>query len=292
MMYSIQDATLLLRKGWFACAGINIVFAGMFLAVMYYIDSDLKPSSNTFLIVICIATLVGIVQGLYITYRATFSPDYSIVMQLYFIVLFEIIGGGSLFALLMIISGRPDLRWFAFTINALSMTLTLIISMFIAANSLGVWDTSKSWRQKIETYLDYSKRQVSPTLTSDTVKYKKVKYPYLIIGGGIGTIPLLFRRYGGGEENVIYFAAPILALTLSYMNLKTFGPALVRIFLLRRIEKEQGCRFQNADYEKIQELRRGFFLAKWLMKDYRPPQKQLDAGNHDVSKRHNKKKRK
>ena len=291
MMYSIQDATLLLRKGWFACTGINIVFAGMFLAVMYYIDSDLKLSGKTFLVLILLASLVGIVHGLYITYRARFSPSYSIVMQIYFIVLVEIIGGGSVFALMIIIIGRPDLRWIAFTINALGMALTLIISMVIAARAMGMWDQAESWRQRIDAYLDYSKRLVSPTLTSDTINYKKVKYPYLIMGGGIGTIPLLFRRYGGGEKNAIYFVTPLIALTLSYMNLKTFGPALVRLFLLRKIEKEQGFRFQNADYEKIQELRRGFFLAKWLMKDYRPPQMQADSENNGPSKRHKNKKR-
>jgi hypothetical protein len=84
-------------------------------------------------------------------------------------------------------------------------------------------------------------------------------------------IPLLFQIYGGGRNNAIFLAVPLMTVTFTYINLKIFGPGLTRIFLLRKIEKEQGYRFQNADYEKIQELRRGFFLSRWLMKDYRPP---------------------
>lgn len=101
---------------------------------------------------------------------------------------------------------------------------------------------------------------------------------------------MLFQIYTGNRQNAI-FLSPLSTLAMSYMVFKTIGPAHVRIFLLRKIEKEQGFRFQNADYEKIQELRRGFFLAKWLMKDYRPPQMQAGSENIGLSKRHKNKKR-
>ena len=57
----------------------------------------------------------------------------------------------------------------------------------------------------------------------------------------------------------------------SYINIAVMGPMLMRIVFLRKLEKEQGYRFANADYERIQELRRHFRFARWLMKDYRPP---------------------
>jgi hypothetical protein len=225
---------------------------------------------DIFLIVVGLAAVLGLVVGLYIKYRTEFSPVYSLVMQHYFIVLLGTLGGGSVLSCAMMWAGRPDLRWFAFNANAACMALTLVASILLTARDMGVWDGTDSWRQKIEKYIDYSKHQVSPTLTSDTVNYKKIAYPHLIIGAGIGTIPLLFQIYTGNRQNAI-FLAPLSTLAMSYMAFKTFGPAHVRIFLLRKIEKEQGYRFQNADYEKIQELRRGFFLSRWLMKDYRPP---------------------
>jgi hypothetical protein len=55
----------------------------------------------------------------------------------------------------------------------------------------------------------------------------------------------------------------------SYMNVKVVGPKIACLYLLRKYEKQTGRRFVNADYEKIQDLRRRFFLSRWLMKDYR-----------------------
>ncbi|MBC7778339.1 MAG: hypothetical protein H7246_23105 [Phycisphaerae bacterium] len=270
MMYSIDDASLLLPKAWYACSGGNLVMSGIFYVVMFN-GPNQRWSGDIFLIVVGLAVALGIILGLYVKYRTEFSPLYSIVIQHYFFILFDILFGGSVIAFAMTLSGRPDLRWFAFNANAACMVLTLVISIFLTARDMGVWDGTNSWRQRIEKYIDYSKRQVSPTLTSDTVNYKKIAYPHLIIGAGIGTIPLLFQIFTGNRQNVMFFAAPLLTLTLTYMTFKTIGPAHVRIFLLRKIEKEQGYRFQNADYEKIQELRRGFFMARWLMKDYRSP---------------------
>jgi hypothetical protein len=271
MMYSIKDASTLLPKAWYAYSGGNALAAGLFYLIMLCQLSEDNTQGDIFLIVICFAAALGLVLGLYIKYRAEFSPVYSIVVQHYFIVLLGVLLGGSILACAIILASRPDLRWFAFNANAACMALTLLISILLTARDMGVWDGTNSWRQKIEKYINYSKRQVSPALTSDTVNFKKFAYPYLIIGAGIGTIPLLFQIFTGNRQNAIFFAAPLVTLSISYMIFKSIGPSHVRIFLLRKIEKEQGYRFQNADYEKIQELRRGFFLSRWLMKDYRPP---------------------
>jgi hypothetical protein len=273
MLYSIEDASLTLPGAWYMFIGAgaaNALAAGMFYLVMFSGPNFDDVRGDIFLIVVGLAAVLGLVLGLYVKFRAEFSPVYSIVAQHYFIVSLGILIGGSGVALAIMLGGRPDLRWFVFNLNAACMALTLVASILLTARDMGVWDGTDSWRQKIEKYIDYSKHQVSPTLTSDTVNYKKIAYPHLIIGAGIGTIPLLFQIYTGNRQNAI-FLAPLSTLAMSYMAFKTFGPAHVRIFLLRKIEKEQGYRFQNADYEKIQELRRGFFLSRWLMKDYRPP---------------------
>lgn len=294
MMYSIEDASITLPGAWYTfigAGGANALVTGMFYLVMFSGPSFNDVRGDIFLIVVGLAAVLGLVLGFYVKLRAEFSPVYSIVAQHYFIVSIGILIGGSCVALAFMFGGRPDLRWFAFNANAVCIALTFVASIILTARDMGVWDGTNNWRQKIEKYIDYSKRQVSPKLTSDTVNYKKVKYPYLIIGAGIGSIPLLFQIYTGNRQNAI-FLAPLSTLAVSYMSLKTFGPAHVRIYLLRKIEKEQGYRFQNADYEKIQELRRGFFLAKWLMKDYRPPQIQACSENNGLSKRQKNKKRK
>jgi len=150
------------------------------------------------------------------------------------------------------------------------VAFTLLVSILLEAMRLKLLIGESRWREEIEKYLDYSKRLVSPTLTTRAAMPTSINTICMTAAIGVN-IPLMFQLLSGSRDNAIFLAAPLGMVTFAYINLKTFGPGITRIFLLRKIEKEQGYRFQNADYEKIQELRRGFFLAKWLMKDYRPP---------------------
>jgi hypothetical protein len=214
--------------------------------------------------------VIGLLVGLYIMFRAEFTSLYSIIVPTYIILLTEVSFGGSLVAFAVQLSGRYGLRWFAFNTNFTCVVVTLLISIFMEAKKLKLLMEESHWREEIGKYLDYSKRLVSPTLTTRAAMPTSINAICMAAAIGVN-IPLLFQIYGGGRNNAIFLAVPLMTVTFTYINLKIFGPGLTRIFLLRKIEKEQGYRFQNADYEKIQELRRGFFLSRWLMKDYRPP---------------------
>lgn len=87
-------------------------------------------------------------------------------------------------------------------------------------------------------------------------------------------VPLLFQIYTGSKNNAIFLAVPLLVGAFAYLSLKVLGPKIANLYVLRQYEKQTSRRFVNADYEKIQELRRTFFLSRWLMKDYRPAAKQ------------------
>jgi len=87
---------------------------------------------------------------------------------------------------------------------------------------------------------------------------------------GVANIPLAFEIYGGGRAHAIYFVAPFYVGLWVYINMKTVGPGLMRLLLVRRLEKEKGIRLANADLEEIQALRRGFFMARFFMRDYIP----------------------
>jgi hypothetical protein len=269
MVLSYKNAVIVLPRFWWCLSGLNVMAILMFFSI--FDDIQLKQGlSDIFLLVIAIGAVLGLAQGLYIMFRAKFTSLCSIVVPMYMILTVEIIFFGSGAALAMLLAGRIDLRWFAFNTNVVCVLLALFSGMFVGAERLGLFKREDRWRGEIEKFLDYSKHTVMPVLTTNP---SKMSYNDAIWIGAIGTvnIPLLFQIYGGGRDNAIFLAAPLAILASSYMNFKTFGPGLTRIFLLRKIEKEQGYRFQNADYEKIQELRRGFFLSRLLMKDYRLP---------------------
>jgi hypothetical protein len=268
MLFSVRNAQFL-SKVWFVFGGWNVFVLFLFIFVMFC-EPNILPSRDQ-VILIAMAGAIGLVPGVYITYRTEFSSLYSIVLLTYFYGSFEILMTGGAVALAIILAGHPELRWFAFNTNLVCMLSTFVIGGLLHAFSLGVLDKDEGWRKKIEEHIDYPKRQVNPELTTKPSKVDPKNMIWLIAVGS-ANIPLLFQIYGGGRANAIFLAAPLSMALFSFYNLKTFGPALARLLLLRRIEKEVGYRFQNADYEQIQELRRGFFLSRWLMKDYRPPQ--------------------
>ncbi len=268
MIFSLRNASTLFSKFAIVFCGCNAITMSMFFLVMFCEREHIQW--GWFLVIVVPSAAIGLATGLYIKFRSEFTSLYSIVTPPLMMGMFEIAFVGSAVALAIIIAGRPDVRWLAFNTNAFCMLLTIAMGMLLEARALGLSDDKNRWREEIEKYIDYVKRQVNPELTT---KPHNMDYRYLFwLAVPIAVnIPLLFELYGGGRNNAIFFAAPLGIITFSYVNLRTFGPALTRLLLLRRIEKEVGYRFQNADYEQIQELRRGFFLSRWLMKDYRPP---------------------
>ena len=276
MMQNIGQARLGLSSIWLCVGGANGGAIAIFLAAFY---REQMPGENV-VICVAIAAVLGCVAGMHLSYRATFDVSYSFYTIVYSTIVFGILlcGGATAFAIGQ--AGYPEFRWPGFCAHILCQLVTLLGGMYYEARALE-WrrsDTSNRWRGKIEQFIDYSTHQVSPLLTSSLVKTSStIKSPFWIIAIGTANIPLLFELYGHGKANVIFLAVPLLVGVTSYINIATFGPALFRLLLVRKLEKSSGCRFVNADYEKIQELRSGFFLARWLMKDYRLPQKPLTA---------------
>lgn len=86
-------------------------------------------------------------------------------------------------------------------------------------------------------------------------------------------IPLFFDIYFGSRNNLIFIVMPVMIGMFAYFGFKIIGPRIAKLCVLRQYEKQTGRCFVNTDYEKIQELRRTFFLSRWLMKDYRPAAK-------------------
>jgi hypothetical protein len=270
MLMSFKNANNILGKAWLIFSVVSAASLFGFIVTMFMLR---VPFSKHVAIALALVTILGMLYGAYFTFYAKFDSSSSLCMLLFVMLTVFVVIGSSGCALAVELANHVELRWLAFFTNAVCIVLSLLVGAVREAKALGGWrgNPTSVWRERIERYIDYSKRQVSPSLTGDKANYKEIKHPYIIIGVGVANIPLLFELYGGGRANAIFLAAPLSMLAFSYLNLKTLGPAFARLLLLRRIEKEVGYRFQNADYEQIQELRRGFFLSRWLMKDYRPP---------------------
>lgn len=272
MLLSIQAARANLSKLSIVLSGNNAMALAVFLFPLFPGTAHTKQ----ILIAMAVSAGIGFVAGSYLTFRSSFDSTYGLWTFFYLIIVMEFLFSGGGFALALATSGRANLGWLAVYTNSFILLLTVLGGMYREAKSLEFQGNKPDHlKKKLAKYIDNSLHQVSPLLTTDfplMAKGQVVKSPMWIAAVGAANIPLLFEMYAGGRANAIFLVAPLMTGLLAYLNLTSLGPGLVRILLLRKIEKSIGRKFVNADLEQIQDLRRGFFMARWLMKDFAPIQ--------------------
>jgi hypothetical protein len=288
VLTSIEKAREALPNLAFLFAAFSAMAMAVFIATMFR-----SVATRDLLVFVGIGACVGLLLGSYWKYRWDCGTAGIFFFQSYFFLTTEYIFAGSAAGVAPFIAGRPDLCWFAFFTNAFCMVISLLGGMYLEAKAIGWFGgrTADQWKAALEKHIDYSKHQVIPAdeVVAASADDKWNRYGLLLIGAGSANIPLLFELFGGGRFNAIFLAVPLLTGTFAYINLKNLGPAVLRIMLLRKLEISLGGRrFVNADLEKIQELRRSFFLSRWLMKDFVKPQPAKPAARAFKPQKHGK----
>jgi hypothetical protein len=187
----------------------------------------------------------------------------------------QILLGGGVVAMPGWVLQRPELSWLAFYGHMLLLLISLIAGMYREAKALGMLDsqTAMAWRSTLEQYINYETGRIDPAVKISNLACEPSEKGWVSamkwFGGALGVnVYWLFEYYGGGGSNAAFFVAPIATGAFAYVDWKFIGPIILRLLLVRNLEKDTGRRFINADFAQIQELRRTFFLSRWLMKDY------------------------
>ena len=279
MLLNINNARNILPNIGILLAGNMIFSSGVFLFPLFQ-----GSVSNKYLfIAMGIFFFWGLGVGLFLKYRSVFEINTALILFIGVFFALELMFLGGAAAAAVSIASQPELRWYAFTTNFFCMIISLMAGMYAEARILGYRDSDSSspWQKNIERYVDYSKYQILAVLPLSAAEEEKrlQSIRFSVIAVGTANIPLLFQIYLGGSGNAIFLVVPVLTGTFAYINIKNFGPGLLRLLLLKKIEKIHGRRFNNADLEQIQELRRTFFLSRWLMKDYVKPASNATAEN-------------
>ncbi|MEQ1935778.1 MAG: hypothetical protein ABL962_18125 [Fimbriimonadaceae bacterium] len=269
MLLSVEHARLTLSKLWLALSLNNAAMLGVFLFPMFMG----QIATDILLGIMVIGAILGIWMGMYLMYRSTFDSSYGLHVFIYVAVILEFMFCVGAAVLVAQIAGRSDLRWLALVTTVVCLLVPLLAGMYLEAKNLGwhIGEDTLVWKSHIEKYIDRSTHEVRTSLTTADFAHSGMGSIVIIAGVVSANIPLLFELFGGGRANAVYFAAPLLLGTFAYVNFTNFGPGFVRLLLLRKLEKAVGRRFVNADLVQIQDLRRSFFLSRWLMKDYAPP---------------------
>lgn len=237
---------------------------------------------------LAIIGLIGLVAGSYYTFRSSCGVDASLYYLLYVVIALEYFFGNGAAAAAVQIAGRPDLIWIAILVNSLTMLVTLMYGIHIEIKNFRPLNklTGMYSLERFEKYINYPLRQIRPEVIVNTATTNNTwKSPVFLVAVGSANIPLLFDLYSGGRFNAIFLAIPMVSGACAYINVKGFGPSLLHLYLLQKLENSLGHRFINADYEQIQDLRRTFFLSRWLMKDYIKPTSKAAAPNDAVQRK-------
>ena len=257
---------MVLAKSPIMISGFNMMAVAAFMFPTF----SMLPA-RAILAIMVIVGLIGLPVGMYAKYRAAFATSFSCIYIPYFLfgVEFLFFGGGAVLA--VVLAGRPDLKVFSLAMWGLSILMPLLAGIYRETRSLRLYekDGGEFWQKTLGKYIDYRQFSISPHFSAEvTFSRSQFSNAILIIAVGSTNIPLLFELYGGGRNNAIFLAIPLAVGTFAYLNFCKLGPWIVKLYLLRKLERSFGRRFINADYEQIQALRRTFFLSRWLMKDY------------------------
>jgi hypothetical protein len=251
--------------------GFNAFVASMFAFSMF------TPSlpKTTMLLIAGAAALIGLPIGICVKYRTSGGVTYGLWGYVVYLWMgLGCLAFGGLAGILAVITGHPEMRWMAFGLHVCLLTMALLAGLVMEARRLGFapGSSDQAWRTKLAAYIDAGRNEISTRILDDVFIGEKTygtETAVLIGAVGSANVVLMLRMFGGGVNNAVYLVAPLATLTFGHMSLKYFGPIILRLWLARRLESEQGRPFVNADFEQIQALRRTFILSRWLMTDYK-----------------------
>lgn len=268
MLLSIHAARTSLAQLPIVLGGNNMLALAIFLFVLFPGAAHVRE----IFIAVAFFSVIGFFVGAYLKYRSSFDSTCGLWGYFYLIFVLELMLSCGGFALVFSSAGRANLIWLAVCANSLIVLLTVLGGVWREAIRLDfLVGPSDHWKKNISKYIDCSRHQVDPLLSTDFPlmgKGRVVRSPIWIAAVGSANIPFLFEVFAGGRVSAVFWVAPLMSGLFSYLNLSSLGPGLLRIVLLRRLEKCLGRRFINADLVQIQELRRDFLMARWLMKDF------------------------
>ncbi len=209
---------------------------------------------------------IGFVLALYMKYRSKFGVTQTWIGSFIMLTAFcGALGGGALASSVIILSGETKLVPLTLAIYVLTMLAVTATSFVRETRALAKPD---SWASR---HLDLKRFVVRRHAPGDT-RASSGGYAILLMLLPIAlNIPLFIELGGGNRYFVLYVAVPALTFPIAKWMFDQVAPAIARALYARRLERAAGRQFVHEEYEAIQQLRRTFWLSRWLMRDYAAP---------------------
>src|SRR5579863_312008 len=267
MLTTIDAMRTVLPKSPMILGGINAICLSLPIGIAFNFR---QMSGSNVLMLFGVTLLIGLSVGWLIKYRVEFSIKFTLLFIFYFMLLFPFLMGGAGAIIFAEISGERINKFLILFLYLSSIVLPLAFGVSSYIGKLKAPSKSdREWMSKLKRCVDFDKYVIEPRKFQIPQKTNGLSAAIWSTGAMVTNVPILFQLYTGSRYNAIFLAMPLIIGGFAFLSVKMLGPQIACLWLLRKYEKQTGRCFVNADYEKIQELRRTFFLSRWLMKDYR-----------------------
>lgn len=213
--------------------------------------------THTLLMLAPVSGFVFLVFGLHLKYRSRFSPREALWSFPIALIFFGTLLVTSTTALAWR-AQRADLQWLALALAFVLLFGGMLIGYLSEARRLAV--TRDGIPLPLQPMLDLKRHRVLPVAAPRPPKLGTVA----VLSALVLNVPLVLQAGGWSANDVVWLAMPVLGATVAYVATTGLGPALARALALRRIERQLGHAFCTSRLEELQQLRRGFWLSRWL----------------------------
>lgn len=203
--------------------------------------------------------VVFLASGLYIKYRARYSPREALWAAVLALLFFGSLLVVSTTALAWRVK-RPDLQPLALGLAAFMWFGSMGIGFVAERCRLRVIDAGTGLPAPLVPLLDLKRHRVLPLPSPPPPRAATVAAFTAVVLN----LPLLLQVSGWEANDIVWLAMPALAATVTMLLASGFGPALARAIALLAIERRVGRPLVSSRLEEIQAMRKRFWLSRWL----------------------------
>lgn len=201
---------------------------------------------------------VGLLFGLYIKYLSVYGArSYLIVAPMLLLLLGNLVLCFSIGLVWM--AGRPDLTAAAVGVAALLVAGCLSCGFFMERRRLR--PTHEGLPDVLRPLLDLDRERIHPMPTAAPPPHMA---KFTGLAAVVLNVPLLLEIAGGSRASLLWLVFPVSAGAAAWLLGSQAGPGLARALAIMDIERSTGKRFVSGRIDELRDLRRGFWLSRWL----------------------------
>jgi hypothetical protein len=201
------------------------------------------------------------VLATWIVYRSDFAARYGLLAAGLFLLAFMSFLGGGAVAVAHSIHDNDSVAVLALLGGIFTVAIPLLGSAWIERARLERQGSKGAW---VQQHVDAKAGRMRADALLSNSPPPRQGLLWLVVGAAVN-VPWVFRTQGITDAQMLPWALALFAAAVVWVAAAYMGPRLGRAVLLLRLERATKQRLVHEHFEDIQQLRRDFWLSRWLM---------------------------